>query len=65
MKKQFSRSRRSFFRKLGLLGGAAALTRLTGRRFGMGENEPQATAGSGKGYRVTPHIKKYYRTADS
>ena len=65
MKKQFSRSRRSFFRKLGLLGGAAALTRLTGRRFGMGENEPQATADSGKGYRVTAHIKNYYHTADS
>ena len=65
MKKQFSRSRRSFFRKLGLLGGAAALTRLTGRRFGMGKNEPQATADSGKGYRVTAHIRKYYRTADN
>lgn len=65
MKKQFSRSRRSFFRKLGLLGGAAALTGLTGRRFGMRENEAQATADSGQRYRVTAHIKKYYRTADS
>jgi hypothetical protein len=65
MKKRFSRSRRSFFRKLGLLGGAAALTGLAGRIFGPGKNEPQATADSGKGYRVTAHIKKYYRTADS
>jgi hypothetical protein len=65
MKKQFSRSRRGFFKKLGLLGGAAALTGVIGRRFGIRENEPQATADSGKRYRVTPHIKKYYRTADS
>jgi len=65
MKKQFSRSRRSFFKKLGLLGGAAALTGLTGRRFGVEKNDPQAAADSGKRYRMTAHIKKYYRTADS
>jgi hypothetical protein len=65
MRKHFSRSRRSFFRKLSLLGGAAALTGLAGRRFGMGRNGPRATADSGKGYRVTAHIRKYYRTADS
>jgi hypothetical protein len=65
MKKQFSRSRRSFFKKLALLGGTVALTGFADHRFGMGKNEPKATAESGKGYRVTPHIKKYYRTADS
>jgi hypothetical protein len=62
MKKHFSRSRRSFFKKIALLGGTVALTGFADRRFGMGKN---ATAEPGKGYRVTPHIKKYYRTADS
>jgi hypothetical protein len=65
MTEQFSRSRRSFFKKLALLGGTAALTGFTGRRFRMEKTGPKATAESGKGYRVTPHIKKYYRTADS
>ena len=65
MKKQFSRSRRSFFKKLALLGGTVALTEFADRRFHMEKNGPKATAESGKGYRVTPHIKKYYRTADS
>ena len=65
MKKQFSRSRRSFFKKLALLGGTVALTGVADHRFGMGKNGPKATAESGMGYRVTPHIKKYYSTADS
>jgi|PlaIllAssembly_1097288.scaffolds.fasta_scaffold01652_2 hypothetical protein len=65
MKKQFSRSRRSFFKKLALLGGTVALTGFADRRFGMGKNGAKATSQSGKGYRMTPHIKKYYRTTDS
>lgn len=65
MKKHFSRSRRSFFKKLALLGGAVALTGFADRRFRMEKNGPKATTEPGKGYRVTPHIKKYYRTADS
>jgi hypothetical protein len=64
MKKQFSRSRRSFFKKLALLGGTAALTGFADRRFGIGKNGPKANATAGKGYRMTPHIKTYYRTAD-
>jgi len=65
MKKQFSRSRRSFFKKLALLGGSAALTGFAGRRVDMGKNGLKATAEAGKGYRMTPHIQTYYRTADS
>ncbi|MBI5580090.1 MAG: formate dehydrogenase [Deltaproteobacteria bacterium] len=64
MKKQFSKSRRSFFKKLTLLGGAVALTGFADRRFGMGKNGPKAIASAGKGYRMTPHIKTYYRTAE-
>jgi len=64
MKKQFLRSRRRFFKKLALLGGTVALTGLADRRFGMGRKEPKAVAAAGKGYRMTPHIKTYYRTAD-
>ncbi len=64
MKKQFSKSRRSFFKKLALLGGSAVLTGLAGRRFDVGKNEPKTTAEAGKGYRMTPHIQTYYRTAD-
>jgi len=64
MKKPFSRSRRSFFKKLALLGGTVALTGFADRRFGAGKNGPKATGESGKGYRMTPHIKTYYRTAD-
>jgi hypothetical protein len=65
MTKLFSRSRRSFFKQLALLGGTVALTEFADRRFRTEKNGPKATAESGKGYRVTPHIKKYYRTADS
>jgi hypothetical protein len=65
MKKQISRSRRSFFKKLALLGGSAALAGLSGRRFDTGKRGPQAAAEASRGYRLTPHIKTYYRTADS
>jgi len=64
MKKQFSRSRRRFFKKLALLGGTVALTGFADRRFGMGRKGPKAVAAAGKGYRMTPHINTYYRTAD-
>jgi len=64
MKKHFSRSRRSFFKKLALLGGSAALTGFAGHGFDLRKNGPKANAAAGKVYRMTPHIQAYYRTAD-
>ena len=65
MRKHFSRSRRSFFKKLALLGGSAALTGLTGRKVDIEKNGTKTTDEAGKGYRMTPHIQNYYRKADN
>jgi hypothetical protein len=64
MRSQFSKSRRSFFKKLALLGGSAAIGGLSRSRVALRENSAKATADTGNGYRLTPHIRTYYRTAD-
>jgi hypothetical protein len=64
MKRHFSRSRRSFFKNLVLLGGSAALTGFAGRGFKLRKNAPKVADTTGKAYRMTPHIQAYYRTAD-
>lgn len=63
MKVEFTGSRRTFIKSAAIFGGFAAL-------FGAGkpvaarpkEPLPQQEE-SGKGYRLTEHIKKYYETA--
>ena len=60
--KVLQNQRRSFFKKLGLIGGALALSPLAWKRSPPPEPQdaprtPQA------GYRLTPHIHKYYETA--
>jgi hypothetical protein len=54
--------RRSFFKKLALLGGALALSPLTVRRS-ISADPPDASGTPQSGYRLTPHIRKYYETA--
>jgi hypothetical protein len=63
MKQEFTGNRRSFMKLAALLGGAIA---------GLGPDRPAAVQaqppspepeGPGRGYRLTEHIKKYYRTA--
>ena len=60
-----STSRRSFFRAFALIGGGTAL--LAGCAE-PGASEPQTTdtaspAPEQSGYRVTPHVARYYETA--
>jgi hypothetical protein len=55
-------ARRSFFAGLGLLAGAGIAAKLAGKSVtgpvaGSDSAEPQGT-----GYRLTEHVKKYYRT---
>jgi hypothetical protein len=63
MKTEFIGSRRSFIKMAALFGGATAL-------FGPGrpaaakpKPSPAQPEEPGQGYRLTEHIKKYYRTA--
>lgn len=60
--KVHQQQRRSFFKKLALIGGALALSPLAGKRpppSGTSKVPPAAQAG----YRLTAHIRKYYETA--
>jgi hypothetical protein len=54
--------RRSFFKKMVMLGGALVLTRLA-RNRSAGTLLPNAAPPEQAGYRLTRHIRKYYETA--
>jgi hypothetical protein len=54
-------SRRSFLLALGA-GGAAATAALVSRDGEKPATKAEAVSGS-KGYRLTEHVQKYYRTA--
>ncbi|KJS32521.1 MAG: hypothetical protein VR64_06295 [Desulfatitalea sp. BRH_c12] len=54
--------RRSFFKKLALIGGALALSPLAWKRSPP-SGPPDAPRTPQAGYRLTPHIRKYYETA--
>lgn len=62
-KETFRVNRRGFFKRLTLLGGGGAV--LSMRPKGAAASIRSATGGPvpAKGYRVTPHIRKYYETA--
>jgi hypothetical protein len=56
-------SRRGFLRSLAVMGGTAAVVASASADFA--EPEAKAAPGKGKpaGYRVTPHVAKYYDKA--
>ncbi|MFC3109690.1 hypothetical protein ACFOFO_17250 [Undibacterium arcticum] len=54
-------TRRSFFGGLGLLAAAGAALKLSPALVASDATSPQ-TEPEGKSYRLTEHIKKYYRT---
>jgi hypothetical protein len=56
-------SRRKFLRDIAAAGGLAAVAGSTGATTVDAAAAPAATAGKPKGYRVTPHISKYYDKA--
>lgn len=62
-KTAFRSNRRGFFKQIAFLGsGAAALS--MSRKGGTPKNRsPAGGTVPAKGYRVTPHIRKYYETA--
>jgi hypothetical protein len=62
---EHARSRREFLRNMMLGGGAAAVALMTARETATPPQPgpPPAPPPEAKGYRVTPHIAHYYRTA--
>jgi len=59
-------SRRTFIKNMALMGGAGALLASTAKamRFGLRENPMGSPdARRSQGYRLTPHIRKYYKRA--
>jgi hypothetical protein len=66
MKMELTGNRRSFLKHAAVLGGAA-LSLLLGRKTAAAapvQIEPPAKEADAAGYRLTPHIKKYYETAN-
>lgn len=63
MKPEFSGDRRSFIKMAALLGGSAALLSTGRPAAAKPKPSPPQPEVSEKGYRLTEHIKKYYKTA--
>ena len=55
-------SRRNFLVAVGV-GGTTAAVALVAGKDGVSPAPPAKTSGDGQGYRVTEHIRNYYRTA--
>jgi len=56
-------SRRSFLRGLAVMGGVTAVAASTGAETVAPGVEAQKQPGKAQGYRVTPHVAKYYDKA--
>lgn len=56
------RGRRQFFKKAAIVGGTAVLTVL-GRRTRAATSPGRPEKPRKQGYRLTPHIRKYYEKA--
>ena len=54
--------RRSFFKKIAMLGGALVLTPLVGKRSARAAYPETGTQSEKMGYRLTSHIRRYYET---
>ncbi len=55
--------RRMFLKRAALLGGSAALLSFIKPTAAPAEPPAQQPSESGRGYRLTEHIRKYYETA--
>ena len=61
-------SRRTFIKNMALMGGAGAVMAGPARTMRLGSREnPMGSPGArrSQGYRLTPHIRKYYKKAAS
>lgn len=56
-------SRRAFLRDVAAMGGAAAVAASAGANAQLPASVPAPAAAEPKGYRVTPHVAKYYDKA--
>jgi hypothetical protein len=63
MTETYSQERRNFLKIIALLGGAASTLQVTGKAIAGGKPVLLLSEKPAQGYRVTPHIKKYYQTA--
>jgi hypothetical protein len=63
MSTQAKPSRRSFFAGLGAVAAAGAAIKMAPKPVEIPAAEPEAADPGGTGYRLSEHIKKYYRTA--
>lgn len=62
MSEQSKIARRSFFAGLGIAAAAGIAAKLTTKSIVPATAEPASAEPQGEGYRLTEHIKKYYRT---
>jgi nitrous oxide reductase len=56
-------SRRAFLRDMAAMGGAAAVAASAGASAELPVSAPAPTVAKPKGYRLTPHVAKYYDKA--
>lgn len=64
MKATKSNTRRNFLLAAGLGGAGAAAVVVGGRKAGPAAQKQARAADTAEGYRVTDHIRKYYRTTE-
>jgi hypothetical protein len=62
MAEQSKIARRSFFAGLGLIATAGIAAKLSTKSITAPMAEPASATPQGDGYRLTEHVKKYYRT---
>ncbi|MBK4734501.1 hypothetical protein [Noviherbaspirillum pedocola] len=62
MSEQQKKARRGFFAGMGLLAAAGVAVKLSANVQTEAPQQAQAQEPEGNGYRLTEHIKKYYRT---
>jgi hypothetical protein len=62
MSEQNQKARRGFFAGMGLLAAAGVAAKLSGKAQEQTPPAAQQQEPEGNGYRLTEHIKKYYRT---
>jgi len=58
-----SNTRRSFFRKLALIGGAGAVAGASRAQANPGAKPAEQATAQPSGYRLTEHVAEYYRKA--
>jgi hypothetical protein len=63
MEREFNGNRRTFMKRLAILGGVALLWGGDTRAGSAPKESPLPPESRDQGYRLTEHIKKYYETA--